>query len=160
MKVTVIIVSLFVITCFFGFACKKNEVLPPVTTTGEGTMGFLIDGKNWVAHSNDFKIYRATAKFYSPSVFISAVNNSVSHIEILLSNPKVGQYQFSTSDKIEYKRYGAFPIFSLDSNNPSNDLLITYYDEKIISGKFSFKLKSPDDAIVSITSGRFDIPIK
>jgi len=158
MKMPVILVSLFVITCLFGFSCKKWE-LPPASKTGEGTMGFIIDGKTWIAHSDDFKLSQTGARYWtSYGLVIYGVNQPKSHLDIILKNPKTGTYQFTTDDLIEYKLYDSPTVYSLDITDPSNSLLITRCDD-VISGKFSFKLKSPNGAMVTITSGRFDIPI-
>lgn len=158
MKTSVITVLLFVIICLCGFSCKKDD-LPRTTTSGEDTMGFYIDGVKWIAHSDDFFLSKTSAKFYNNDLLVRGVNYSDSNLELLLSNPKEGQYQFSTLDNIEYNRYSDFHTFTLDINDTSNILFITHFDEKIISGNFSFKLKSPYGEIVSITSGRFDISI-
>ena len=158
MKTQVIIVLLFVFICLCGFSCKKDD-LPRTTTSGEDTMGFYIDGVKWVAHSDDFKLSRTSAKLYSTGIFIRGVNYSVSNLQLFLSNPKEGQYQFSTLDNIGFNRYSDSHTFTLDINDTSNNLFITHFDEKIISGKFSFKLKSPYGEIITITSGRFDISI-
>ena len=164
MKVTVIIVSLFVFICLFGFSCKKNDQnndLPSATTTGEGTMGFLVDGKTWIAHSNDFKLYKTGAKYWTLSQLeIYGVSHPKSRLELTLINPQTGSYQFTTLDDVRYILYDYSPTFYLDKTDSSNSLIITRCDTGVISGTFSFKLKSSNGAIVNITSGRFDIAIK
>lgn len=69
-------------------------------------------------------------------------------------------YQFTTEDAIKYILYDNPSPFYLDIADSSNSLTITRYDGGIISGTFSFNLKSSDGSTVSITSGRFDIPVK
>ena len=161
-KNLVIFLSLASIVCLFGFSCEKDvrkDNLPSATTIGASTLGFLVDGKVWVAKSDDFKLLNTTARHEGSLLYIRGIN-SISHITMALSNPQLDQYQFATGDKIEYKRYDSTTVFSLEPSNTSNSLIITRYDGNILSGKFSFKLKSLNGTTVSITSGRFDIPVK
>ena len=158
MKTSFIIVSLFFIFCLCGFSCQK-EIMPPVTTTGAGTMGFKVDGVKWVAYSDDFKLPKTGAKYWTSYGLVIYGVSQKSHLDIILKNPKIGTYQFTSDDLIEYKLYNSATVFSLDLTDSSNILKITRSDISVISGTFSFKLKSSNGEIVSITSGRFDISI-
>ncbi len=164
MKKLVIFLSLASLMCLLGFSCEKDgaaDSLPPATTTGAATMGFLVDGKVWVAKSDDFKVPKTGAKYWTSfGLIIYGVNHAESRFSMTLANPKEGNYIFGNGDQIRNEGYNSSTVFSLDPNNTSNSLIITRYDGNIISGKFSFNLKSSDGSTVSITSGRFDIPVK
>jgi hypothetical protein len=165
MKNLSIFQSFIIILSLFGFSCEKdslNDKLPPATTIGASTMAFLVDGKVWIANSDDFKVYKTGARYESSSelMYIYGVNHPLSRLEIKLKNSKKGMYQFTTEDAIKYILYDNPSPFYLDIADSSNSLTITRYDGGIISGTFSFNLKSSDGSTVSITSGRFDIPVK
>lgn len=165
MKNLVIFLSIASMVCLFGFSCEKDvrkDNLPSATTIGASTMGFLVDGKVWVAKSDDFKVYKTEAQYESSSglMYIYGVNHPLSRLEMKLKSPKSGIHQFTTEDGVKYIKYDNSAPFFLNITDPSNSITITRYDGKVISGTFSFKLKSSDGATVSITSGRFDIPVK
>lgn len=162
MKNPVIIKALIIIICLC-YSCQKDS-FPPATKSGEGTMGFYVDGVKWVASSNDFKKYRTNATRYSQSYGLDVSGISPkSDMFFRIQYPKVGRYQFTSGDIVEYDVYipsnGYSIDYSLDINDPSNELIITRYDWKIISGTFSFKLKTQTGDIVSLTKGRFDVSI-
>jgi len=163
MKKLIIFLSIASMVCLLGFSCEKlgaADSLPPATTTGASTMGFLVDGKVWVAKSDDFKLSKTGAKYWTSFGLEIYGVNSKSRLELTLKYPKNGKYQFTTEDAIRYILYDNSAPFLLDITDPSNSLTITRYDGNIISGTFSFNLKSSDGSTVSITSGRFDIPVK
>lgn len=159
MKSSVIIVLMFVFFCISGFSCQK-DVMPSATTTGAGTMGFRVDGVKWVAYSDDFKLSKTGARYWSSSLLEIYGDTEKSRLELSLNNPTIGTYQFSNSNNVRYILFDNFTTtFYLDTTNLSNNLNITRCDKTTISGTFSFKLKSSTGSIVSITSGRFDISI-
>ena len=149
-------------------SCLKDS-LPPATSSGEGTMGFKVDGVKWVASSNDFKksrtmAYKYLAYKYSQSEALEITGISPnSDMSFRIQFPKEGSYQFTRGDTVLYYVSATSTSnhinYSLDLNDPSNELIITHYDRKIISATFSFKLKTPTGEKVSITSGRFDVTI-
>ena len=165
---SVVIQMLLVFICWCCCSCLKDS-FPPATSSGEGTMGFKVDGVKWVASSNDFKKSRTMAYKYlaymypqSEALDITGISPN-SDMYFRIQFPKEGSYQYTTGDIVEYRVFipsnGYSIDYSLDLNDPSNKLIITHYDKKIISATFSFKLKTPTGEIVSITSGRFDVTI-
>ena len=164
MKNLSIFPSFIIILSLFGFSCEKdslNDNLPSATTIGASTMGFLVDGKAWVAKSDDFKVSKTSAVLWPQfGLVIKAVNHPESRFSMTIANPKEGNYVFGDADEVRYERYDSSIVFSLDPIDTSSSLIFTRYDGGIVSGKFSFKLKSSNGAIISVTSGWFDIPIK
>ena len=152
-------ISLIIICCLLAFSCAK-DALPFKTSNGSDTMGFIVNGDNWIAHSNDFKLSRTSAKYWTTyGLVVLGYKDSNSNMSFVLKNPKTGTYQFTTDDKVEYDLFSAPYKYSLDLSSTTNTLNITRCDNSVVAGSFSFKLKSVAGEVVNITSGRFDISV-
>ncbi len=156
--------TIFLISAFLllnGLNCKKENLsgLPRITTNGANTMGFLLNGKPWRNHSDDFKISSTSAHWDKEELEIRGVNSDVSEILFVLNNLQVGIYNLNTKTGVYYTPYNLKDEFTFDYSNSENRLEITRYDNQIISGEFTLTFKSPSGEIIKLTSGRFDIKI-
>jgi hypothetical protein len=185
-----LLLSLFVITTT---GCKDDEpikpiiispsddldkTLPPITTTGAGTFGCLVDGEPWVARTNlpwttlnasvgpgwvngqNLRVFAQRNKIgdIAKAVDIS-INNTILKVDdtIYLKFKDViydgsARYYFHHSDSSFDNNY-----YWSDSSYVGT-LLILRLDQYIISGTFEFEAFNKHyNKRVKITNGRFDI---
>jgi len=164
---------------FLAVSCPNNnppkpappEVLPPITQTGAGTFGCLLNGKVWLP-SNSGALITLDCQYYRGLFLLSAGR--------VLKDPDVSQW-FSSAIKPVYgggtyyykssPPLGGSPgaSFSDDVKNSSyqtddKDSLNTYVTitkldstNRIVSGTFSFLFTKIGYDTVRITNGRFDM---
>lgn len=155
---------------FSASSCEKDKEpdLVPITTTGENTMGFYVDGiphnkkgvssfgsptgVNWWRYS-DGKIELAGAggvpkSYLRISCFKkSNINNYI--ISNLSQNNGWGEF-------IDDAPLGGNEYYTNES--VTGTLKILRLDENIISGTFDIRLQDPStNKIIHLTDGRFDI---
>jgi len=179
-------VFLIVITttysCINGGSTKEERwdpELPPITQTGENTFGCKIDGKIMIprdsrVHSQLGGAPSGVSYGWSTSTvnydYIEAQDRYTSRGGVAIKIPniqtlKVGEYQIqsivggfaSTHPNIVYIQAIHHRGF-YGSIEGSGKIIITKYDNDIISGTFYCKLKNRDNStdIIEVTEGRFD----
>ncbi len=179
------ITTLIIISVTLSFiSCKKEKIpilsLPPITETGQNTLGFLLDSKVWTnygrrctfAGCNDNKVvaylykqpngdfdlgisadYTVTSETIDQSFFFYTKNVTTTGTFYLDSNLNRGMTYIASRYNQWYKEY--------KNKIPNTCILtITKFDttSKIISGKFSGTLYNPLNSkdSVKIVDGRFD----
>lgn len=173
-----IILLLLLLTC----SCKRDDILPDATQDGRNTLGMLIDGKIWTAYFPGIQLEASDliVNYYSNRqlLLITAVNSSKNNQEqrfyaYAQKIKSTGNFNFSCRqdfvyteckdcnycvDSTRFENGGdCVGSFMLVDSTLSN-LNITRIDtmKRIISGKFSLKLKNRTGNQINITEGRFD----
>ncbi len=164
MKKTKILLGLLIAYALNGCSLlgETEPDLPPATQTGANTIGFKVNGKNWVPKDE--------AKF----VTRPKANGGGGRLSIL-NTMEIGGAQISTDDRIksyffidlyDFTYSKTYSIISMNLDNKWGiakgkpwKLEISKYDttERIIAGTFSFLGTAQDGSTVNITDGRFDI---
>lgn len=185
-----LLLSLFVITTT---GCKDDEpikpiiigpsddldkTLPPITTTGAGTFGCLVDGEPWVARTNlpwtklsasvgpgwvsgqNLRLYAKREKLgeTSESIDISILNklfkvNDTIHLSFanLMYDGAASYYYHHSDSSFDNNFYWADSTYI-------GTLVLLRLDQYIISGTFEFEAFNKHyNKRVKITNGRFDI---
>jgi len=162
-----------------SLSCKKdedNETLPPLTTIGAGSFGFLLNNEVWLPKQMRFPIFPSPSEFdcnYFPEsgrLWISArreYNDSIKYEDIYLEVYSIfhtGQYSF---DNVEYGNTSFERVYTDQSTVRysvkeflTNNCEIMFLDttQKIISGTFNISLFSPTtNKRIDITNGIFDL---
>lgn len=163
-------------------ACRKDHPttsLPPITKSGEHTLGFFANGESWTPNDrgNHKKYELPKARLtQNGKLKISATrideSKSCRHwfcIEVAEGCFKPGRYPISNeSCKSPYQTffYGSnanqsAKIYSIDTT-AVNYIEITYLNkkEKIVSGTFEFDAVSESQDTLKVRSGRFDLQLK
>ena len=144
---------------------EPEPELPPATQIGANTLGFKVNGKNWVPKDEGM---------YPPGSSIVRANGGGGRLSIL-NTMIVGGFQANSDNKMTstfyielynftaYKTYSAITMildnkWSTSKNQPWK-LEISKYDttQRIIAGTFSFVGTAKDGSTINITDGRFDI---
>ncbi len=170
--------------CFFlliGAGCKKNrtqkpktelEKLPPVTQTGANTFGCLINGEAFIPGGggpfdkvltvqydptfeggqfsiNTQRIFGSN-KYISLSIHANGINETGTYDIGILSKYWV-YYDDLTNNSCYFETINTTPI--------SGKLVISKFDiyDKIVSGTFTFKVKTDQCGEIEVTYGRFDV---
>lgn len=172
MKKLLSIGILFVIVGFRGcYESTELKGLPPPTTTGERTMGFLVNGEP--VYNKVFE--EANAVFYAASeqLYLGGHFSNGSSIEISLYVPDftVVQYTIDATDTVdgifaEYRteydecKYGIGDNTRFESD-PENVVTIefTRLDRDVVSGTFTMKMKVAGCTDIEIIEGRFDLKV-
>jgi len=178
LNANVVLFFLFAILSF-TFSCSKKklspkEQLPPLTHTGAGTFGCLINGQFFKPKWNG--LWRATLECHfvsHPSLPYSSLNinaeNQHSYFNVLfrLQNPSIDSGSsflysinndtgkvFAACGKAQWGRWE----FQTDENS-MGEFKITYLDivKRIISGTFWFDAYDSTGTVIHVTDGRFDI---
>ena len=146
-------------------SCKDDDelTLPPVTITGAGTFGCIVDGKIYVPQGVDSEpLVDASFEMIVVSGGQSDVNlqlivRDTLHHPILVNQP----YYFNQKDVT-----CIYHLSNKASNCDYRDTPVTGYikfaridfEKHIISGVFEFSAYSPKcDKVINVTDGRFDI---
>ncbi len=168
MRITLLLLSVLIIT---ASSCEKEKEpdLVPITTTGENTMGFYLDGVpynkkgvlsfgrpdgvSWGRYED------GRIKFVggggSPYGFLRINFYEVPHTKqyliSTLSQGNGGQAEFVDDDIFEGNDY-------YTNDTITGIMEILRLDENIISGTFDIRLQDPStNKIIHLTDGRFDI---
>jgi hypothetical protein len=185
-----LLLSLFVITTT---GCKDDEpikpiiigpsddldkTLPPITTTGAGTFGCLVDGEPWVARTNllwttinasvgpgwvsgqNLRVYAIRKKIGEK---FSSVNMELYNVPII-NPPDTLLLNFKDLSEGAANYFYDHSDSSSDNNFYWSDstyigtLVLLRLDQYIISGTFEFEAYNKRyNKRVKITNGRFDI---
>jgi hypothetical protein len=157
-------------------SCSKNSInpsntLPPATDTGENTLGFVIDGQVWVPQGNngtsrldlsyDPQLYGGTMLLNGYSI-TSDTDREYFYLNGIEIN-QVGTHQIGGEDSNIVAGFTAanYCEYISDDNYSEGSLTITRFDleERIISGKFQFRMATPSCDTINVTDGRFDMRI-
>ena len=146
--------------------CEGIDCLPPLTQTGEGTFGCLVNGEPFVDNSGFFNCFYqlVDGEYYFG---ITAQVNRNDFIQIDIGSLK-SEIQINTGLELKEREDGNFyawlsfdcicPQGKTNSNSPGS-LTITKLDESnnIVSGTFDFTVTDSTTGIIyEITEGRFD----
>ncbi|MBN1183534.1 MAG: hypothetical protein JXB49_14690 [Bacteroidales bacterium] len=153
---------------FLGCDEKQKIELPPITSSGENTMGCLIDGRIFIANYSSifdpavqadyiplFNRYNAdylslTGFSKNETIGISLVNATIRTNSSYILND-------SLNDGWYYDREMIIDYYS--NSSYTGEIFIIKLDtiNYIISGTFWFDAVSEDGELVEIRDGRFDI---
>ncbi|MBL7817796.1 MAG: hypothetical protein JNL70_22500 [Saprospiraceae bacterium] len=168
-KLSILLLSL----CFIMSKCPddtpKLEELPPITQTGAGTFGCLVNGKVWIP--SKWRITGTTRYIGIDTSLEKAIiidmkqNEPFTHLLII---SKYKHFQLGNLQSIPSLCYYndsriCTNLFNVDSTNSLNFLKINFIDtsrqKRIIAGEFQLKYISKDcKDTINITKGRFDMP--
>lgn len=146
------------------------EQLPPLTFTGEGTFGCLINGEPFIDNNLDGVFYQTVGgeKYFGLQAnknnsYITSISFGTQALAITEGQTYqldvLGEGNF-TGKVIFEKDLGDFELIYTDLNNPSY-ITIDKFDEenRIISGTFEIQVVDPyTNQLIEITDGRFDAP--
>lgn len=141
-------------------SCKKSaeNQLPPATQTGANTFGCKINGvvykcNGWWKPGTLFLSEGVSAAVGSGNVELNVlVKANDSHDKAILSilfacpEQKTGIY-----------REGIQVFLGKPTSDYDSKIIVTRFDENVISGSFDLKIIFTDGSIWNITEGRFDI---
>lgn len=165
------ILLLLTFCALFFLSCEKEdpfdpttEPLPPATTSGAHTFGFLLNGKTWLPHFADKSKNPLIVSMDKDSVFMFSINlvnpsiNRDESIKIFLQCNAPGPcvpIGFSYVDS--YKRLGC-EVYDLKMHNLQFEITRIDFSAQIISGQFQ-SLGAKDscgEETIDITNGVFD----
>ncbi len=182
-------IGFFGIVLFFLGGCYKSNigvekkyvaVMPPITTTGENTMGCYVNGKLWVAFTNpqffDPNARSPTSadfddKFGGKNWFYLTGYRDYDNIDQAISlafilDNGLGKYSLeknSVNDETfrDYNGINGCQKYELDETK-RNQVEITFLDQqrRIASGKFEMTVYNQCGDTLKITEGRFDVRLK
>jgi len=170
-KLTLLLLLSIIVSCD---KCKKEDtpnqigttVLPPATTTGENTMGCLINGEVWLPLKENYfgnLVYDVSFEVAPLSqgggVSIQAVKGSEVLLVFAEDVTDIGVYYYHNWAYISNYNYANnCGIYRLDSTY-INSVEITNldYSENIVSGLFQMRLINEECDTLTITEGRFDL---
>ncbi len=165
----------FLILIFLAFSCSKKDncdnpvdCLPPMTKTGEGTIGCLINGEVFKPGGSQFSgpTQQVSYDFVNGgySFGLSANNrNSNENLRIFIRNQVIkenGKYILKTDEEnsnvAEYENN--FVSYKTDEINSGEIKFINFDDiNGIVSGTFWFDAINEEGEVVEIREGRFDM---
>ena len=171
--------ALLLLFTMLSATCKKEkhdkETLPAATQTGKDTFGCLIDGKVFIPRKSgisDFSILNANYDYidgeYRFSLHAPRSKNGVRSSVYLKTKGlvlKEGEVYKLTSTDLPKSANAVFAIFTPDfhekryqtSSSLGGEMLITKFENHIVSGTFWFDAISEDGAKIEVREGRFDI---
>jgi len=158
-------------SCVKNNSEPKPKVLPPITTEGRNTIGFLLNGEVWlpggggIGRPNKDFVMDTLSDVFRINTFFQSRSNSDDFQSFNL------RIDWPTSnciveDSANYKQNGGI-IFSdyLNSNNcidfynlNSSSIIISFcdFEQQIISGTFELEFENECGDVYEITEGRFD----
>ena len=173
----------FVLSIFLAACTSDDDLTPrpdetplealnrlvPITQTGAGTFGCLVNGELWIPEVDGASDVAADALVGISNPF----NLSITAIKEPISDNrdqalKIGSV-FAINTESKLKTFSFFNDEDLSGNcviievdtNSTNYILIDIYDNvnRIISGRFKCTMQEPDcpDTKIEITEGRFDL---
>ena len=165
------------------FACQKNiDELPDATQTGTNKFGANINGKYWMpqgfgvvptapileanfAGSNSIRINARNFGSSPTETEMEIIIYNITGPGTYLLNQNTSKYpNFSASYGYYVERRFTPKYEWITSEKHTGKVEVTRYDiaAKIISGTFEFTAKENSDATspLSVTEGRFDLPIQ
>jgi hypothetical protein len=140
------------------------EKLPPITQAGKNTFGCLVNGKAWVAPTqND-----ALAFYQQGTLSISGLRHlpTFENIELIVIDNSLsiltGEYPLNqlAQEPLSFASFfSSASCFYEEENTLTGKLTITKIDDvnRVVSGTFEFTTELPNCERIVITHGRFDI---
>jgi len=140
--------------------------LPAETQTGQRTFGCLVNGQAWTVAGSPLGGPLLAAQYYDRHLSISMVgltadkNSSGGVIQIGIDKITApGTYILSRRDTsyVSYDDAKANCLYRTDVPRPAT-VEITRLDPvaRIVSGRFTFTLETPNCSKITVTDGRFD----
>lgn len=157
MKTRKILLILIAGLAFFSSCKEKSDIdaLPPATQVGANTFGCLKNGQVYKCSglldtSDIFNLQPEGCCFYYDRenvVLLARINNPLANLSIRFPKPRgIG----TITEGIRYSGQDA------DTDYDSK-IVITRFDNNIISGTFQMKITWDDGSTSTITDGRFDM---
>jgi len=146
--------------------CQGIDCLPPITQTGAGTFGCLVNGEPFVDNSGNFNCFYqlVDGEYYfgiSPNDNVNGFNGLGVGADMLELNE--GLFEFNTPNNrnaylIAFCEGNDNAIEVLNSESNSGSLSIEFFNlsQQIISATFEGTLVKDDGTLITITEGRFD----
>lgn len=173
----ILICSVFMIFCGCTKSISEIDKLPPITQSGEGSFGCLINGKLCVPSSGkpNSVANAVIVNFYNTPIpatsqILIRYNNGASYMIFNLDSlAKFNNYPINnaTNKNIQILMRGASNGTSCYNIGTSyyytkmtGEVKITKLDltNKIIAGVFSFSIEANGCENFNVTDGRFDLP--
>jgi hypothetical protein len=166
---------LIILFLFTGNSCSKKDdcenpidCLPPLTTTGEGTIGCLIDGEVFKPGGSQWSgpTQQAFYQFVDGGYYFGLTANNRStkkNIHIFLRNETIEEdIIFSLTIDQENSNFGEYISAAgrhRTNNVQTGEIKIINFDNHngIVSGTFWFDAVNEDGKVVEIREGRFDM---
>lgn len=146
--------------------CQGIDCLPPITQTGVGTFGCLVNGEPYFAFGGVNAQYQLIDGEYFFVVGSNRESGTLRSIILESTKMSISESDFILGDFGENKIYSFIRLSENNlsttlytSDNNVGSLSITKLDQtnQIVSGTFEFEILNPDDGqIYQITEGRFD----
>ena len=168
--------SFFVLLTFISSKCEddtpKNpiDLLPPATQIGANTFGCLVDGEaftpdgrplsliNQYTYSNN-GYYFSVSGSKSGNGFFKSISLATEELELGLVEGNI--YNLTEIRKnnayATYYFYSTHKIQGSTSEEYKGEMIITRFNENVISGTFWFDVMDTDGVVHKIREGRFDI---
>ena len=143
--------------------------LPAETQTGQRTFGCLLNGQPWTQAGNPFGGPVLAAEWYKSRLSISCnrafnnangslnTNQSIEFAIDPIAGPGNYQLKDSKQNLLMFSDYLTNCQY-ITGNNQSAAVQITRWDPvaRIVSGRFTFTLETPNCGKITVTDGRFD----
>ncbi len=148
--------------------CTGIDCLPPITQTGAGTFGCLVNGEPFFSFGEVNCKYQLINGSYEFIVGFDRMSGFPIDMSILSNRQSISEstFQFTNCDvNNSYCANVVFVsnlqeiIFNDTDNQNSGSVTFNNFDEtnQIVSGTFEFEILNPaDNQIYQITEGRFD----
>jgi len=155
---------LIVLHALYLSACNKIYIepnLPAETQTGANTFGCKVNGKKWIPKA--WFVFNMGASWYNGSFRIWEVRYTNTpkvdqQISIRVESVNgTGSYVLNKIHHVQFRNQLNSCDYNTDSLNTGH-LIITKLDtiNKIISGRFDFKVKQAGCPDIEVSEGRFD----
>ena len=155
--------------------CKRQDLLPDSTQTGQNAFGCRLNGKSWIPDGGGgfSGIKPISGGFYGDSkdmirIYIRARNTKSENIHIYLEKPSIGEHtlNFDTDylpNNLYARNYGYYQASDgqvyITSAKSIGKVIISKADTVtgLLSGMFEFRATTKSGSAVEITAGRFDM---
>ncbi|MDT0689158.1 hypothetical protein RM549_05140 [Salegentibacter sp. F188] len=169
-----ILVILFFVPLIFSCSEDDDNVideLPAKTQTGEQTLGFSIDGENFISSGTGNSGPRGFYQEVSNKNFLHIVsefekNNEWTSISIYGADiSALEETDYKIGERVDTKIWGGITINFGDTDayfttdEITGTLIITKFDKEnhILSGEFEFDAVNEDGSQIKVKNGRFDL---
>lgn len=166
-----LLITLLSFILFSAGSCEKDNdpQLPPITQTGKGTFGCLVNGEVWNADPLLFgsPLGASNNQWEDRRWVIDAVGNDYTIILELCGDSVLNGTSFLTGTSEEscsngtiHKKNSQLVTSTFQTTNTNiGKIMITKYDtiKRIISGTFYFDAVNSSGEKIDVREGRFDI---
>jgi hypothetical protein len=141
-----------------------NQPLPTITTTGEHTFGFLLDGKSWIPGMDDITQKPINVVMDKDSIFMFSINlinkkfNRNEAIKIIFSCNMPGIIKSPYVTFVDSNLPLGCQLYTLTNKNLIFEVSYIDFEKQIISGTFEVgkAVNACNDREITVTDGRFD----